>query len=109
MDLSKLSKSELLAALRVIDEAEITAEKAKEQAQRDLWLKHQQVLLEMVPEHSRSSCSDADPCNEYEECSRCILLNIVEGNRWGATYWPEDVKVEIRVTKPRYDDNDYDD
>jgi hypothetical protein len=36
------------------------------------------MLLTLVPEHSRTSCSDKNHFNHYEDCVRCWLLFIKE-------------------------------
>lgn len=51
------------------------------------------AYLEIVPEHTRTTCSDEHPVNEYR-CDRCALLDVKKSQ-----YWPEDLDVEIIVRR----------
>jgi hypothetical protein len=48
-------------------------------AQREaLYLEHIDALMAMIPDHSRTSCSDVNPCNADRHCYRCNLLHLEE-------------------------------
>ena len=53
---------------------------------------HIDWLLTFMSEHSRTSCSDKNPCNEHRGCVRC---NLIDAKRCG--YWPEDIELVISV------------
>lgn len=52
------------------------------------------TLLTLVPEHSRTSCSDEDAGNYDRGCTRCQLLNIEE---WNASDYEVDISVSERT------------
>lgn len=51
------------------------------------------VLLALVPEHDRSSCSEERPNNAHRHCTRCRLLDLQ-----ASRYISDDVEISIRVT-----------
>lgn len=64
-------------------EGELQARKERlkaEQAERDrrrcqIVVENIDVFLALSPNHDRTSCSDADPCNASRvRCTRCVLL-----------------------------------
>lgn len=63
-------------AQKCLEEA---ASKRLEKAQKDelIYRKHLDTLLELCPEHDRTSCSDEDPCNWGRvKCRRCLLIAV---------------------------------
>jgi len=70
------------------------AYEAKKQKQRDLGLKHIDTLIELVPEHSRTSCKDENLNNSCGRCSRCVLLEAKRLN-----YWDEDFELDISILR----------
>ena len=98
MDLTKLSKEQLLAELERRKNEEINQERIRRTNDAVLSLKNIDALLMLVPEHCRTSCSDADPCNGgggvgRVRCTRCFLLHAKKDE-----YWNEQARLTIYVT-----------
>lgn len=67
-------------------------EELKLERQRFL-LAHVDALLELVPEHSREGCSDAEVrYADRARCQRCALLEAKRDN-----WWDSDLEVEVNV------------
>jgi hypothetical protein len=65
----------------------------KRQEQCANWLKNIDHLLALMPEHSRTSCSDEDPNNHFRNrCTRCMLLSF-QREQW----WDNDYVLEIKL------------
>jgi hypothetical protein len=100
IDLTTLPSAALVEELARRDAVMKAEQERKERERRATLIPMLPALLTLVPDHDRTSCSDADPNNEYRECRRCILLYVkhaVDG--WGE--WPEEVTFEVMVHKPR--------
>tara|TARA_B100000925_G_C21590843_1_gene296179 strand:+ start:133 stop:432 length:300 start_codon:yes stop_codon:yes gene_type:complete len=65
-------------------------EERKERA--EFLSQHIDLLLLLMPEHSRTSCSDKNPCNEHRGCVRCNLIYAKDSN-----CWPENTELSISV------------
>lgn len=59
-------------------------------------------------EHSRTSCSDENPCNgavsvdrPYPRCNKCLLMDIIENRDWDNDRWIVKLVSEIECLKPR--------
>ena len=48
-------------------------------------LSHIDALLDLIPDHERTSCSDENPKN-YGRCARCTLLSFKESGHWDEDY-----------------------
>lgn len=72
-------------------EARREAARVQRNHEHDILVEHIDVLLTFVPEHSRTSCNDANPGNEGR-CHRCSLLAIKKHK-----YVDPDLKLEIYV------------
>lgn len=71
-------RAELQRQLAAVD-TEITIAQDEETTKREaLYIEHIDVLMALFPEHSRSSCSDVNPCNADRYCHRCNLLHLAE-------------------------------
>jgi hypothetical protein len=98
MDLNRFTDQDLKAELQRREDDRKISETAARRFRFQLLVKHRDVLLEFVP-HSRTSCSDADPCNglgsaDYgARCERCALLTLDEHD-----YLSHDVMVGLHVT-----------
>lgn len=75
--------------IKNMTDQQIRDELAKREAQRaeearkktiqlqDLSVKNIDTLLELTPDHGRTSCSDENPCNsDRGRCDRCALMKI---------------------------------
>lgn len=60
----------------------------EEKLERDavLYLKHIDALLELTPEHARTSCSDGHLINADRGCLRCHLVESKRDNYWDHKY-----------------------
>ncbi|SRR5581483_4661272 len=65
---------------------------AKRRAEQAVALENIDALLQLVPEHSRTSCSDDKPSNHNGRCKRCFLL-VAKDSGW----WDLDFKLEIDI------------
>lgn len=79
MDISSIPDEQLLAEMNRRDAERKAALMKKKQEYAALTLLHVNTLLLLVPEHDRTSCSDADVCNDHvngesPRCVRCALL-----------------------------------
>jgi len=80
-DLSNFTNQDLQDELkRRAEEAERLFNETRRK-QADFWLENIDALITLVPEHSRTSCSDSNISNEYR-CTRCFLLCAKESNSW---------------------------
>lgn len=63
------------------------------------------VLLLMVPEHGRTSCSDENPQNYYTtvgrgghpRCQRCCLLRTVADKQWPDGQTHAQINIEVKM------------
>lgn len=93
-DLKDLPSHELQAELkRRADDAEREHQRKAEE-RRQLVVKHIDALLELQPEHGRTSCSDENPGNPGR-CFRCDLLQIKHEGHWS---YPE-INIEFRYER----------
>jgi hypothetical protein len=53
----------------------------KKEANAEFWLSHIDSLLDIVPNHCRTSCNDNNLAN-YDRCTRCFLLDAQQTNHW---------------------------
>lgn len=68
----------------------------KRDVQMKLAIQHIDTLLDMTPDHDRTSCSDEKPDNYGSaRCNRCVLLFAKKNG-----YFQEDVQISISITKP---------
>jgi len=81
VDLTQVSATDLTAELERRRKVEEDRINALRQAQADTHLAHIDGFLAVVTEHSRTSCSDDDPCNSGR-CNRCTLLGIKRDDYW---------------------------
>ena len=66
----------LKAEIKIRDDVRRAAKHKQAMEQASLVLKHVDALLELVPKHGPTSCSDEDPCNAERPCTRCQLLDV---------------------------------
>jgi hypothetical protein len=92
---AELSRRE--AERKAIEEAEarerLQREDDAKQALFDLIRENRDVFLNLVPEHSRTSCSDERPQNPDRNCTRCALLVLLKEG-W---YAPDDFQVQFAL------------
>lgn len=108
MDVSKMSKEELNALSKQIEEQKqlIKQEeirKRKEIAKTNIEkLKEQKDLILSLIEHSRTSCSDTNVCNGYgtadygARCPKCHLIEIFN-NEWSDDEF--EISFDVTITK----------
>jgi len=94
-DLKNISKKALLAELHRREELENKVEEERVARQRECWLNAVGTLLQLVPEHGRTSCSDDEPHNTGR-CTRCDLLQVKRDQ-----YWPEDLVLDLHIVTLR--------
>ncbi len=68
----------LKAELQIREAARMKVEQERKQNMACLVLRHIDALLELVPQHGPTSCSDEDPRNANRPCTRCQLLDAKE-------------------------------
>lgn len=98
LDLELLSYDELIARLNNTTEnltrlnGEVIRRQEIARSGRRQHIKDNvELLLTLLPNHSRTSCSDEDRQEVIHRCTRCFLLEIRDYD-----YWPdEDFDVEI--------------
>jgi hypothetical protein len=73
---------------------EVRKEKLRDERKKraEFLTKHLDLLHCLIPEHSRTSCDDKNPCNEHRGCVRC---NLIYASRSG--YWPEEMELSFSV------------
>lgn len=76
--LADYSTQELRTALAEREAAEKKHELELLQAENKRIVENIDTYLAICPEHSRTSCSDANPCNDYDFCARCVLIRAKE-------------------------------
>jgi hypothetical protein len=85
MDIKEISTKDLQAELqRREHEAALEAQRKRE-AKEQFWIEHLELILQLIPEHSRTSCSDENP-NNYGRCDRCTLLEMRGSTYWNSSY-----------------------
>jgi hypothetical protein len=93
---AELSRRE--AERKAIEEAErrdrLQKENAAKEALFDLIRANRDVFLNLVPEHSRTSCSDDHPQNPDRNCTRCALLILLRKEGW---HDPDDFQVQFTL------------
>ncbi len=89
MDLKNISEADLKAELKRREDEKLAEEKQKRDETAATCLRHIDALLELVPDHSRTTCSDSNHCNgEYTHssgncrCLRCYLLECKLHEQW---------------------------
>jgi hypothetical protein len=103
MDLTSLSKEELLAELTRREEVEKALAYNKRLAKWDRISANRTAVLDLL-EHSRTSCSDANTCNSYPNsegyprCVRCFLLDRdLAETHFSPAYMAENYNVEFSI------------
>lgn len=88
MDITKATKSELLAEIKKREETE-KQKLENQRRERDKFIyANIDAFLTLMPEHDRTSCSDKQPCNYglnshgYPSCIRCFLLECKQRREW---------------------------
>ena len=71
-----VSDDELRAELERRNEGRRKAAEREQEAHERFILEHISLLLQLVPEHGRTSCLEKDPAYNYRRCTRCTLLHI---------------------------------
>jgi hypothetical protein len=94
LNLNQFSDAELQAELKKRREAEKQRIIEQREADAQFWTEKIDLILELIPEHSRTTCSDADPKNEHR-CSRCYVLYAKQFQ------WDSDRELSITVNKLR--------
>jgi hypothetical protein len=92
MDLTQIPEPALRAELQRRAEERRLAEEARLEARRQVGLRHIDALIELTPEHDRSSCSDEHPTNEGR-CSRCTFMHIKSRQ-----YWDSDFELNVSIS-----------
>lgn len=108
VDISKLSRKELDNLQSLIENQKQKLHEEELQKRREAVAakivelrKHKDALLSLVS-HSRTSCSDENPCNGYgtadygARCMKCHLIKILN-DEWNDEMF--DVEFEVRITK----------
>jgi len=88
--LAGATNAQLRAEIERRRKEHVENEKARVEALRKWVRVHVDDLLEVLPDHSRTSCSDENPCNDNWLCDRCILLRIKEFDY--NTEWVPDIR-----------------
>lgn len=100
--LGAATDQELFDELQRREEERKAARERKEADLRNALLRNIEGILELVPEHQRTSCSDTRIVNMFRaRCARCVLLSIKSEN-----WVPTDIKVTVEVTRKSDDDDD---
>jgi hypothetical protein len=93
-NLDHFSDAELQAELKRRREAEKQRIIEQREADAQFWTEKIDHILELIPEHGRTTCSDANPKNEHR-CSRCYALYAKQFQ------WDSDRNLSITITKLR--------
>ena len=73
------------------DDLKKKQEQIRREKNAELWKSKVDVLLDLVPGHSRTSCSDDNTANDDRGCTRCYLI-------YAQRYdWDYDKKLVIRI------------
>jgi hypothetical protein len=109
MDIAKMSKSELDDLSKQVNEQkekihqeEINKRKEQVNLKLEKLREHKDLILSLI-EHTRTSCSDNNPCNGYgsaeygARCNKCHLIEILNNE------WSNEFEVSIDVTISRID------
>lgn len=100
--LATASDAELVEELQRRQDEREAAARRKEEERNAIVLSNIDVLLKLVPDHSRSSCSDRAPVNaDRARCARCALLQM-KVEEWMA----DNVVVNVTVDRKRTEDDD---
>lgn len=91
-DLSKFSDKELKKEISRREEEKRAVKVALLRRHHEIVLNNIHVVLALVPEHDRTSCSDDDRGNE-KRCVRCALLAI-QSQGWV----PDRLRVSVAVS-----------
>lgn len=90
--LKEISTTDLQREVREREELQRLLEERKEAQHRRNIVNFLDALLVLVPEHSRTSCSDeSSNGNQYRaRCTRCVILHAKADG-----LWPSDIKLNI--------------
>lgn len=76
-NLQSISDTDLKAELQRREESALKAKQEALEKQRQLIVENVDTLLNLIPEHDRTSCNDEDRANARSfRCKRCVLLQI---------------------------------
>jgi hypothetical protein len=99
MGLEKFTDAELHEEIRHREELALAKEAILHNFQREWLLKNVDAMLEIVPEHDRTSCYDEHVINGYAtteggiaRCARCALLT-VKTDGYNCQYRIESIKI----------------
>jgi len=92
-DLSNIPIQELKKEISRREEERLAAKAASLRQHQEIVLKNVQALLDLLPEHDRTSCSDSAPSNK-KRCRRCSFL-FIKNEGWV----PDDLRVSISTEK----------
>lgn len=93
MNLDQFSDVELVKELERRKEIKRQEELSRRQQNADFWISKVDLLLELIPNHCRTSCSDTNAIND-ERCTRCYLLCAKSCN-----FWDLDRHLNINIIK----------
>lgn len=92
-DFNEVSDKELRDELTRREALEAERQRNTENNKRRIVEQNVGVFLALVPSHSRTSCSDADPVNASRaRCTRCLLLHVEAHG-----FLPDDIRVETEL------------
>ena len=107
MNLSEMSKEELESLKKQIKlqedeikERELENRRQKAKVKLDKIKENKELILSLL-EHSRTSCSDENPCNgngsaDYgARCNKCYLIEILN-DEWGDDF---DISFDIKIAR----------
>jgi hypothetical protein len=81
MDLKEIPTADLAAEVARRQAEALAAAEKKDAEERDFWLANIDFILKLMPDHSRTSCSDDNVANQYR-CPRCALLKAKDYGHW---------------------------
>ena len=94
LNLDQFSDADLKAELKRREDEKKRQILDQREKNAEFWHSKINHILELVPEHSRTTCSDNDPANEYR-CNRCYLLYAQKYD------WDRNRELVIRINQLR--------
>ena len=108
MDVSKMSKQELLELSKQVEKQKKLLEDEELQKHKDVVkvkmkkLRERKDLILSLINHSRTSCSDSNVCNGYgsadygARCTKCHLIELFD-QEWSDGEW--EIDFDVIITK----------
>ncbi len=93
LNLDQFSDADLQAELKRREEVKKEEQLQHREEQATFWQSKIDLLLEVVPKHCRTSCSDTKAIND-ERCTRCYLLSCQSSG-----FWDSDRSLHIHTSK----------